>query len=103
MQRAKAIATLAVVLSILGGLSVWGLAAPDQAISAAERRPRQVPWTVRLPRILQSRPIPTIFQGVRNSPIRIPAVLPRFLRRRRPSMRLILERGLWRMMPCEIC
>lgn len=39
MQRAKAIATLAVVLSILGGLSVWGLAAPDQAISAAERRP----------------------------------------------------------------
>lgn len=48
-------------------------------------------------------PNPYDFQGVRNSPIRIPAVLPRFLRRRRPSMRLILGKGLWRMMPCEIC
>lgn len=46
---------------------------------------------------------PYDFSGGAEQPDPDPAVLPRFLRRRRPSMRLILGRGLWRMMPCEIC
>lgn len=38
MKRAKTIATAAVTLAILFGLGLWALAAPDQAVSTAERR-----------------------------------------------------------------